>query len=872
MSRVLLLAMGVPAFVAWPRHAGPGLRAAHLATALASDGHDVLVVAVLDESAAVPTTVATIPTVFTREKDLFGPAMVHRLRTFAPDAVVGVTVYAAALAARLRLDAPLWADVFGDLMAEAQAKAARTGDDWSVVHFWTLLRGVLDTADRFSAVSAAQAGALVGQLGMAGRLGAATAGEKLVAVIPCAAQVPSLRADREAARRELGIGADDFVLLASGGVNTWCDVDTLAAGVAAAMRENAGLRLVTTGGAIAGHDETSLARLARGLEAADRSRVHDLGWIDSSRLPSVYAASDLALHIEEDLYERELGAENRVIEWLAHGLGCATTALSETGRELVDAKLARPVRCGDAADLARTILAAAGDRDALAEAALRGAHWVATVRGLADTAAPLRRWCAAPQRAGDHGAARLVRVGLLSHPERSVELLEAYVATLPLRELARRGLRWIWRRATFARRPGPGAAVVLLAAAALGLPGCPNGAGPPATTRPDILLLTLETLRADRVGACTPVSSAPTPTPRIDRLASDGVVFEQAMASSPDTEAALGTLMTGVYQDRHGAMRAGDALAGSAPTLARRLKDAGYATAAFANASTLRATPGLEQGFDRVDLEPAASRPVAARDDTDAEAASDRSMASRSAAFLRGAVAGGPHFVWVHLRGADAVDERAGEVLAALSGASRPAIVAVVGVHGDGVGANVDPATPVRSLRDGALRVPWILAWSGGLDAATVRDPACGVDLVPTLLELAGVVASADDFDGRPLAGRFLARSAQGESDSRVLAGGHRPAAVSALREVGCFAVDSRANHPFALRTARYKMILTPGASVAGSASESAADADRIQVFDLFEDPGETLSIHVERGELVDDMLQPLAALRSRFRANGRRW
>jgi len=510
VSRVLIVGMGVPGFVHARRHAGPGLRAAHFAAALAGEGHEVLLLAVLEQHQEVPTdarpVVAAAPdgsvavrnpaagvaVEYTTEKDLLTLPMRRRLEAFAPDAVVGVTVYAAALAARLHLVVPLWADVFGDIMAEAQAKAARSASDWSIVHFWTLLRGVLEAADRFSAVSVAQAHALVGQLGLAGRLSMRTAGEELVATIPCAVEAPRGAADRDAARGELGFDGDEFVLLVSGGVNTWCDVETLAAGVAAAMRSEPRLRVVLTGGPIPGHDEASYAALLAALQDLDTSgesnaaiesatlpesarvpgttpsrvpgtthlrvpgttRMRVLGWIESSRLPAVYAAADLALHIERPLYERRLGAENRVVEWLAHGLPFVTTAGSETGRELVEAGIALACRSGDAADLARVITRAMQQPEALAEAAARGRQWVADERGYPRTAEPLLRWCAAPVVARDRDGARLVRLGLLSHPETSVEMLEAYVAALPLREIVRRGLRWIVRRAwTAASRP-----------------------------------------------------------------------------------------------------------------------------------------------------------------------------------------------------------------------------------------------------------------------------------------------------------------------------------------------------------------------------------------------------------------------------------
>jgi glycosyltransferase involved in cell wall biosynthesis len=456
LSRILVVGVGVPSLVRARRHGGPGLRSTHFACAIAAAGHEVLLLAVIDDHETAPAAHeprdAGPAVEFVRERDLATAAFRSRIARFAPDAVVGATVYASALAARLRLEVPLWADVFGDLMAEAQAKAVRASSDWSLVHFWTLMRTVLERADRFSAVSAAQSHALVGQLGLAGRLSARTSGEELVSVVPCAAQAPAIPADRRAARGALGLGDDDFVLLVSGGVNTWCDVETLAAGLAMAMRSEPRLRLVVTGGAIPGHDETSHAELRARLAELPRERVYDLGWIDSARLADVYAAADLGLHVERSLYERRLGAENRVVEWLAHGLVCVTTAQSESGAELVHEGLSLGCPPGNPAALASVIVSASSAADralaaSLEDARRRGPQWAVRERSFEAAARPLLDWCGQPCFARDRDGARLLQLGLVSQPATSAEMLEAYVAELPMREIVRRGLRWLARRA-----------------------------------------------------------------------------------------------------------------------------------------------------------------------------------------------------------------------------------------------------------------------------------------------------------------------------------------------------------------------------------------------------------------------------------------
>lgn len=118
--------------------------------------------------------------------------------------------------------------------------------------------------------------------------------------------------------------------------------------------------------------------------------------------------------------------------------------------------------------------------------------------------------------------------------------------------------------------------------------------------RPNILVYVVDCLRADHVG--TYGYRRPT-TPAIDRIASGGVVLERAFANAAWTLASVGTLFTGVYPHRHGAQTRDGALRTDLPTVAERLREAGYATAAWTANPVMDATTfGLSRGFDRYEL------------------------------------------------------------------------------------------------------------------------------------------------------------------------------------------------------------------------------------------------------------------------------
>jgi glycosyltransferase involved in cell wall biosynthesis len=459
VSRIVVTGIGTPTFVAADRHFGPGRRTTHFAFALADAGHDVTVLWIADDgSAETAATRFSTPRGASLEAravsvHAFADGRVRRfLDELAPSAVVGAAVHASAQLARAAAPGtPLWADVFGDPMAEAQAKAAADGDDSSLATFWDALAVVLARGDRFSAVSVAQSHALVGQLGLAGRLSGSVIGDDLVAVIPCAAEpasdssyacthepaLPGLRGER--------VPHDSFVALFTGSFNTWCDVGTMVSGVERAMDLDEKLRFVATGGAIPGHHSATARDVERRIATSrHRARFHLLGWIPSIRLRGLYLESDVGLNIERAIYERHFGAENRVTEWMAYGVPAITTGQSELGRFLVERGLAFGVRPGDAEDLGRTLVYLARDRERLRTTALACKGDAARRATFAVTARPLLEWCEAPvSRPLDRRPARLA---LVSDPRALSGLLEQYVATLGPAELGYRSVRWIWRR------------------------------------------------------------------------------------------------------------------------------------------------------------------------------------------------------------------------------------------------------------------------------------------------------------------------------------------------------------------------------------------------------------------------------------------
>jgi arylsulfatase A-like enzyme len=134
---------------------------------------------------------------------------------------------------------------------------------------------------------------------------------------------------------------------------------------------------------------------------------------------------------------------------------------------------------------------------------------------------------------------------------------------------------------------------LVIAALALGLTGCSRG---PAG--PHVLLVTVDTLRADRVGAYGYTRET---TPHLDALAREGVLFERSYTHAPFTAPSHASLLTGLHPQSHGVLYWGQAMDPAAATLQDLLGRRGYRTGAFHNHPGLVPTE-ITRGFDEVQV------------------------------------------------------------------------------------------------------------------------------------------------------------------------------------------------------------------------------------------------------------------------------
>lgn len=280
----------------------------------------------------------------------------------------------------------------------------------------------------------------------------------------------------------------------------------------------------------------------------------------------------------------------------------------------------------------------------------------------------------------------------------------------------------------------------------------------------NVLLITLDTTRADRLG-CYGYAGAETPV--LDALAAGGIRFEDAVTVVPVTLPSHATILTGLDPPNHGLRHNGEyRLKPDSETLAELLRGQGYDTAAFVSAFVLDARFGLDRGFDRYDDEigvPASSpagvfaRPIYERS---ASVVTDRAIS-----WVTGRTRERPFFCWVHYFDPHAqhappppfarrfrqrpydgeiafMDMHIGRLLDTLETQNivKNTLVMVVADHGEGLGDH-DENTHAKLIYESTMRVPLIISCPGLFQGPHVVDEVVVsiADILPTVLALLGI-------------------------------------------------------------------------------------------------------------------------------------
>jgi len=316
-----------------------------------------------------------------------------------------------------------------------------------------------------------------------------------------------------------------------------------------------------------------------------------------------------------------------------------------------------------------------------------------------------------------------------------------------------------------------------LLALALAVASLAAGCGGEELRDPNLVLVTVDTVRADHLGCYGDRAAI---TPWLDKIAAEGIRFEQASSAVPLTLPSHATLLSGLLPPHHGLRNNGaGALPAGTATLATLLAGKGYRTGGFVGAFVLDRRFGLSRGFEVYDDE--IPRDPHAGVSLEAERPG-REVVDRALAWL-GREDARPFFIWVHLYDAHApytpppawaarhpgrpydgeiseVDEQVGRILSELDhrGLAKRTVVAVAADHGEGLGEHGE-LTHGLLLYEPTLHVPLLVRAPGRLKARVVETPVSLADLAPTLAGLLGKALPAPaqgSLDGRDLSAALL--------------------------------------------------------------------------------------------------------------------
>jgi arylsulfatase A-like enzyme len=323
-------------------------------------------------------------------------------------------------------------------------------------------------------------------------------------------------------------------------------------------------------------------------------------------------------------------------------------------------------------------------------------------------------------------------------------------------------------------------------AALLATGGGLGACGGPEAERPNVVLVTVDTLRPDRLSC---YGEAAPETPHIARLAEQGTLFENAITDTPWTTPSMASVMTGTYATLHGFKSTNaNRLALDNVTLAETLQEAGYATAAVIGSFPLDSIYQLDQGFEHYD--DTFTRPIWIHPDHERferlesvfldspeeqrffvlskslnDSRRDDAEVSDAAIARLGQLGERPFFLWVHYFGPHekpdwrvpgpertprrlaaygpdvvAADREVGRLLEAIDARGDPNTLLILHAdHGESLGEQ-GYVGHGQLLNEATMRVPLILRWPGRIAAGRRVDTlARNVDIHATVLDAVGL-------------------------------------------------------------------------------------------------------------------------------------
>ena len=405
MTRVFALGYAPLPFEDTVKNIAPGNRTWQLIQPLLDDGHDICLIAFRIPNAYIndPPNLISIPDYprliyysLPSYRLYDTPYLQELMENFQPDCVLGIMTEASSYLARINPSLPFWADLYGSAIAEAQIQAHVKDSNHQLQYVLASEKQILQSADKISTVSSNQRFAVIGELGLVGRLNSYTTGYEFVHVMPTSLPITQVSDIDISLLREHNIPEDSFVILSSGGYNNWTDEEILFNGIVGAIQQDTRIHFISTGGQIEGHDDYTYHKFtARVQQSIYKDHFHLLSWVNQPLLRQLYQVCDVGIIADKSCYETELGSRTRLMAWVDAGLVPIINPIAEIAIAMINANFAFSFPQGDADHLSDTLINLASNPTLLNAARQHGESYFKEQYSIDQTTAPLVNWIGA---------------------------------------------------------------------------------------------------------------------------------------------------------------------------------------------------------------------------------------------------------------------------------------------------------------------------------------------------------------------------------------------------------------------------------------------------------------------------------------------
>ncbi len=316
------------------------------------------------------------------------------IKKLNPKLVIGINTFPSFILAKIitKKKIPFWADLNGWAMGEAQAQAKSLESNAFIPQIYKMEKTILNRADKISVVSTPQAFAVLGELAFLGRLNKDNFHYTFTEIIKNSPFIEKI-SNSQKNTLNLETPKNAFLITQIGGFNAWLDEKTLFQALELAIQKNNKIHFICTGGILKNIDEKTFPTFQNRINKSKlKKHFHFLGWVDSEKIPQIYALSNCTINVDFKCPETLIGARNRITESLQFQTPIITTLGSEIAQKVVNNQAGLGSPNSEVSSLTENILLIANNQKLQKELTQNGIEMLHKEFSIQKTGKPLINW------------------------------------------------------------------------------------------------------------------------------------------------------------------------------------------------------------------------------------------------------------------------------------------------------------------------------------------------------------------------------------------------------------------------------------------------------------------------------------------------